>query len=261
MIGGQNCVSSCNGPCPCPYCVCTKKQLSTMPDTPHLTRTKDMIELLAHVKEGMCPGCGMQVVAVVRDATSQVPLCERGCNPPKVPPHKNDKGVTHSSLHYGIVPGQTVNYNLDPEKWSICLLHVNLCIVGGMLQKTLLNRLGRLNDPKQQDDHGTQIYNLLKRNFVYFKLAKLQKKSKNLTKHDLSFKQTSFTGRGGEIVFRLKDQVTCLAHRVYTHILQQTETTNYLFVHTCMHRPTSHKHHSASGSSFRMRSAALGCPT
>jgi hypothetical protein len=118
------------------------------------------------------------------------------------------KGVTHLVLHEGIVPGQSVNYHLEPCDWAVCLLHVNLCIVGGLLQKTVLNEKDKLVDPDAKESHGLQIFHKLQQNGVYFKKAVISKKrSKNLVFHDLTFKQTSFTGRAGEIVFRLRHMV------------------------------------------------------
>ena len=75
------------------------------------------------------------------------------------------------------------------------------------MQKTLLNEKDKLSDPEATESHVLQTWKLLKRNGVYFKKENAKKKSKKLELHDVTFKQTSFTGRNGEIVFRLRNRV------------------------------------------------------
>jgi hypothetical protein len=168
MIGGQNCISGCNGPCPCPWCLCPKDKLSQVGRKTDFLRTKEIIELLAHTRLGHCPGCEMQIVAAadLTDKESQVPLCERNCAHPRLPAHMNQAGNTHLNTHFGVVPGQKVNYDLEPGDWSICLLHANLCIVGGLLQKTVLSQIDLLKDPQATHTQGDQIRALLLKNGV-----------------------------------------------------------------------------------------------
>lgn len=215
MIGGQNCISSCNGPCPCPWCACPKNRLSEI-GAVFTQRTRRRIQLLAHVITGQCPGCDMTIVREVSNAKTQVKLCCRGCPHPAVPSKKKGKGITHLGLHEGVTPGQTVNFHLEPCAWCMCLLHCGLCMQSGLLQKTLLNHIDELVDPAVSEGHGKQLHDLFTKLGCYFKVAKLKKKSKNMTKHDLSFKGLSFTGRSGEIVHRCREQVgVCVCPRVY----------------------------------------------
>ena len=232
MIGAQNCVSSCNGPCPCPYCVCPKHQLSDI-GVVFPQRSRARTTLLTHTVVGTtCPACNMDIVEEVTDKQRQVTVHVRGQTYPPVPRHLQESGVTHLQLHEGIVPGQTVNYHLEPNDWAVCLLHVNLCIVGGLLQKTLLNEKDKLVDTMATESHGKQLYDLLKHNGVYFKFSALKnKRSKKMQLHDLTFKQTSFTGRAGEIVFRLRNMVT----RVHC-----STNPNHIYTHFHTHPATHH---------------------
>ena len=207
MIGSQNCISSCNGPCPCPYCACPKNQLSEI-GARFIKRTRKRVQLLAHVITGHCPGCDMEIVATVTNPKTQVPLCQRGCPQPAVPTKKKGRGVTHLSLHEGVTPGQTVNFHMEPDSWGLCLLHAGCCMTGGLLQKTLLNHIDEVKDPAAKDGHGKQLHDLFTSVGCYFKVEKLKKKSKNMDKHDLSFKGISFTGRSGEIVHRVREKVS-----------------------------------------------------
>jgi len=216
MIGGQNCISSCNGPCPCPYCSCSKYQLSEI-GLVCRKRTRERIELLAHtLVGGTCPACDKKIVKHVMDKTKEVAVCERNCVHPEVPANKKGRGITHLILHEGIVPGQTVNFHLEPDDWTMCLLHAGLCIVGGLLQKTLLNHIDELVDPAATELHGIQLHALFSSAGCYMKVDKLKKKSKNLGKHDLAFKGIGLTGRSGEIVYRVREQV---ATHTYTSML------------------------------------------
>lgn len=207
MIGGQNCISGCNGPCPCPYCACPKNRLSQI-GLVSTKRTRERIQLLAHtLVGGMCPACDKKIVTVVENKAKEVQVCARDCVHPQVPPNKRGKGVTHLNLHEGVVPGQSVNFDLEPDDWTMCLLHAGLCIVSGLLQKTLLNNIDELHDPQAEHLHGKQLHDLFSSAGCYFKVEKLKKKSKNLDKHDLAFKNISFTGRSGEIVYRVHEAV------------------------------------------------------
>ena len=156
MIGGQNCISSCNGPFPCALCTCPKNELSRILLV-HPKRTREDIQLLAHVVIGRCPGCDMKIVEEVKNCLLEVKILKRGDPEPIVPIGKRGKGVTHLSLHFGIVPGQTVNFDLQPEDWAICLLHANLCITGGLLNKTLLANLELHVDPAGSTGLGDQV--------------------------------------------------------------------------------------------------------
>ena len=204
MLGGQNAVSSCNGPCPCPFCTCPKNRLSAIGER-YQTRTRRDIALLAHACEGTCPGCDMLIVKEVTNKKTQVPLLtSTGVHPP-VPAGKKGKGVTPLNLHFGIVAGQTCNFDMEPDDWSICIMHANLCIEGGILQKGLLAHIGVLVDPGAPKSHGEALYDEMKANGLTMKKTKLAKKSKKLDQYDLSFKSSSFTGRGGEIIHRIRN--------------------------------------------------------
>ena len=145
-------------------------------------------------------------------------LCKRGCAAPAVPKHLLPLKKSHLQMHFGIVAGQQPNYNLENVDWTMCLLHAGLCIVGGLLKRTLLGELDILVDPAATEGQGMQLYNLFLKNGLYMKLTMLAKKSKKLDKHDLAFKSSSFTGRAGEIVMRIKNQVcACLLH-THEHI-------------------------------------------
>ena len=207
MICGQNGVSSCNGPCPCPWCICPKNKLSAV-DEVFPERTRDNIGLLAHVVEGTCPGCGMEIVKQVEDEDTQRPLFVRGTKTePVVPKHLQGQGVTHLKLHHGITPGTTVNYRLEPADWSMCNLHAGLCVCGGLFKLTLQAHLDKLVDPQAQESHGKQIWDVLLRNGAHMKISQLKKKNKKMVLYDLLFKSSSFTGKMHEIVYRLHPEL------------------------------------------------------
>ena len=88
----------------------------------------------------------------------------------------------------------------------MCLLHANLCVVNGMLQRTILNYLDKLVEPNVAPQ-ADQLYKLWSSNGVYFKKAKLVKKGKKLEAHDLAVKAVGLTGRSGEIIYRLFQRV------------------------------------------------------
>jgi hypothetical protein len=150
----------------------------------------------------------MEIVHTVVKKETQVPIHKRGSEHPPVPESKKGHKVTHLNLHFGIVPGQTVNFHLEPADWTICILHADLCVVGGLLQKTIMNQLDTLKDPNATESQGLQIHTLFTAVGVSFKkIKKAKRANKNLDKHDLVFKQASFTGKSGETVMQLRNKV------------------------------------------------------
>jgi hypothetical protein len=80
-------------------------------------------------------------------------------------------------------------------------------MTSGLLTKTLLNHLDELVDPEAKEGHGAQLHELFTRVGCHMKVDKVKKKSKEMGKHDLTFKGLSFTGKTGEIVHRVREQV------------------------------------------------------
>jgi hypothetical protein len=193
MMAAMNAVSGCNGSAPCARCECSKHELSTIGLVSN-PRSRDRIRLLSHVKLGKCPGCDMQIVDVVTDKKREVALCVPGCVHPAVPIGKAGKGVTHLSLHHGIVPGQDVVFDIEPTDWTTCLLHANLCIVGGMFKRTIVSETGKLQDKKVDNtSQSMAIHALMKEAGMQMKPPKEQT-SKKLDQFQFTFKSASFAG-------------------------------------------------------------------
>jgi hypothetical protein len=69
------CVSSCNGPFPCPLCKCKREELNPFkkPNTRSGKRTLEEITLLGHTACGFCPGCKMEIALWQRRRTLKIP--------------------------------------------------------------------------------------------------------------------------------------------------------------------------------------------
>ena len=109
-----------------------------------------------------------------------MPLLTWAGHHPAVPASKKAKGVTPLKLHHGIVAGHLCNYNLEPDDWSICILHANLCIEGGILQKGLLNHIGKVIDPLATKSQGEALYDEMKTHGLTMKKTKLATQSKTV---------------------------------------------------------------------------------
>lgn len=153
MTGSCNCVEGCNSHFPCPKCLAPKTEmceLDLQKVKAYAVRTRDQIHTYSHTKLGaICPGCDLKIVEKVDDPKTQVRLAKLGDPAPPVPAAKRGKGVTHSSLHKSIVHGQRCVFNLEPEDWTTCLLHLDLIQKGALLQKTLLDQIGKVKVPNQ----------------------------------------------------------------------------------------------------------------
>ena len=91
----------CNEKYPCSFCkvhqskLCST-ELEEVVNWP--ARKRDENVLLAHAGLGKCPGCKMEIVAVVTDKETQRPVAEPGSKPPKSP--FEYKKMTHSVVHF-----------------------------------------------------------------------------------------------------------------------------------------------------------------
>ena len=82
-----NAIASCNGPCPCMYCTVSKYdmcELDLVKVKKYPKRTRNQSALLAHAVLGHCPACEREIVKVVSDPKTQVPLARPGDKQPKV---------------------------------------------------------------------------------------------------------------------------------------------------------------------------------
>jgi len=137
----------------CPFCHCPNTSFSKPAEgTGHDKRSLELLEVLAHVKEGYCPGCELQVVANVTDAKTQTklvnPFADVKLQNPTFPKHllerwkKEGKKIpTWNQAHFGKRYGVVPLLQIEPAKWAICILHLNLRIVGTMFKKTVFENL------------------------------------------------------------------------------------------------------------------------
>lgn len=205
MINSMNCVSGCNGPHPCTYCEVAVGHMTSTTAPASLVRTRDRIMCLAHTMlGGVCPACDKTIVAEVTDKSKQVKLAELGA----VVPNSKSGSESHLSRHKGIVLGQTPPYLFQPKDWCICLLHLCLCIVSGLFQKTVVELIDKLKMPslpKGQLTQSEQIIKALAEVGQIMKPSKLVAKGKNVKSQDMHTKSHTFAGRGAEMVMGIVD--------------------------------------------------------
>ena len=98
-----------------------------------------------------------------------------------------DLGVSWLEAHFGIIYGHHPLINIAVRRWILCLLHMNLRIVGGMFNKLVGYQIGKYGDEEAQQK---AIAAKLSEGAVWIREAQLEKKSKNLNaafKKDISF--------------------------------------------------------------------------
>jgi hypothetical protein len=136
----------------------------------------------------------MQIVAVVNDKKREGALCVPGCAHPAVPIGKAGKGVTHRSLHHGIVPGKDVVFDIEPTDWTACLLHANLCIIGGMFKRTFVSETGKQQDKKVDNTaQSMAIQALMKEAGMQMQPPK-EESSEKLDQFQFAARSASFAG-------------------------------------------------------------------
>ena len=163
----QAAVHACHGLCgsdhkfSCPFCHCPNTNFSKPAEGAGFqARTLEQLQLLAHVREGFCPGCEMHIVKTVTDPGTQMPLvtpeqiAKGKLTQPKIPQKVKDaataaakankskaKFPTWNQLHFGKRFGVEPLLLIEPSLWAICILHCNLRIVGTMFKKTVFENL------------------------------------------------------------------------------------------------------------------------
>ena len=139
----------------------------------------------------------MQIVRAdeLTDPKTQMAVVDVGANAP-IPAEPTpgmwsewmrDSGLTWQQAHFGIVYGHYVLLRIEIARWIICLLHMNLRIVGGMVNKLVLYQVGIYGDAEEQ---SKALRAKFQEGAVWIREGQLQKKSKNADaayKKDLSF--------------------------------------------------------------------------
>lgn len=125
----------CNMPHPCGFCKVHKTEICVVGKT-WGKRTIEENAKLAHAVPGVCPGCRCTIVEEVKDAETERPIASIGSKPPKVPFRFQPN--PHSVVHFNQKPGQTSILKIPLSNWCICVLHMNLRIVGMLFEYTVL---------------------------------------------------------------------------------------------------------------------------
>jgi hypothetical protein len=121
-------------------------------------KTLEEIDLLSHTVCGTCPGCKMEIVATctaaeVKDKNKQMMKAAIGDPEPKSGPAFNSlKNCKDTWLlaHYGIKYGHNPLIRVPVKKWPVCLLHFDLRVKSGMLNRNIFNYLGDYGDAEVQ---------------------------------------------------------------------------------------------------------------
>ena len=145
----------------CPFCLCPNTKFSNpAAGSGFERRNMEQLQLLAHTREGTCPGCKMEVTKNVTNPKTQMPLVtakdiakgkiKQPLVPDSVPkvapkpgsaPTAKAKKPTWNQCHFGKRYGVPPLILIEPSRWAICLLHCNLRVVGTMFKKTVFENL------------------------------------------------------------------------------------------------------------------------
>ena len=205
-LSNQNdmlCVSSCNGPFPCPQCEQPREKMCKKGNA--TLRTLPRIDLLSHTTCGVCPGCGMTIVATqeeVKDPEKQMLRAEPGDSEPKLKgawgKAMKAKKLTWLLAHFGIKYGHFPLLRIPVKRWPLCLLHMNLRIVTGMINRCVFDFLGDYGDAEEQ---AAALLAILGGSNVWMRAGALKPTSKDA--NAAYVKDISFVGRDCEVVVDL----------------------------------------------------------
>jgi len=119
----------------------------------------------------------MEIVALVTDATTQMPLADKDAKAPtkpKWPAAVKALFQTWAVMHKGVVFGASPPIDLEPWECILCILHLNLLIVGAMLTHLVVAEIGKC---ARADDQKAQLMALFASAGIYMKERKLKKKN------------------------------------------------------------------------------------
>jgi hypothetical protein len=129
MQGSLLCMTYCNSCNPCPLCEVSSADMCVT-DLERVkafqARTQERIELHAHARRGLCPGCDKNIEAVAKEGEKE----------PKV------KGDSWTKVHKGVVYGASFLIQLPISKWIMCILHANLTQTAALWERTLRSNIG-----------------------------------------------------------------------------------------------------------------------
>ena len=160
--------SGSNSSNPCPYCDAHKDQLLEH-DKEKLAkipkRTMERLKLLSHTTVGRCPGCGDDIVEHICTCGKcalcvrgrQVKLAKDGDERPKrtwVETDVNGNSVNMSWLqkHLGVVYGRTPVLTIGLHQLIICILHMDLRIMGALFDKLILGNVGQHSKTSKESE-------------------------------------------------------------------------------------------------------------
>lgn len=140
----------CNRKFSCPLCHCSNDEFTKIhSNTDHQRRSLHLIRLLAHTVEGECPACKLTIVSHKPTKKNETPLAKPGMKDPKVPPEfarmdgRKKTLPSHTDLHYGVLYGSEIVLQIEPDLFAICILHLNLRMVGNMLKMSMFSNLNK----------------------------------------------------------------------------------------------------------------------
>lgn len=206
-ITDMHAIAGCNASHPCYLCEIRKEDCcSTDPvilaAAPR--RTLSSIRLMSHRQLGTCTGCGMEIVQVVTNPLTQMSQSKMGDKAPtkaKWPAAVKALNKTWPQMHPGIVYGHSPPINLEPWEWVICVLHLNLRIVGAMFVHLVVSNIGKCASMPQQKEAFMELFKMAG---IYMKERKLDRKNDIDKSWEGKF---SFAGAEAEKVMRVYPQM------------------------------------------------------
>jgi hypothetical protein len=141
----------------------------------------------------------MEIVENITDPGKQMLKAVPGAKPPskgKWPAAVKALGKTWSQMHKSVVFGASPPINLEPLFWIICILHLNLRIVGALFTHLVVDDIGKC---ARAEDQRAAFMKLFAEFGIYMKERKLER-SNNL---DASWQgKFSFAGADAEKIMR-----------------------------------------------------------
>jgi hypothetical protein len=141
----------------------------------------------------------MEIVARVEVPTRQMPLAIKDGKAPtkaKWPATVKALNQTWAQMHKGVVFGASPPIDLEPWDWILCVLHLNLRIVGAMFTHLVVADIGKSG---KADDQKAALMDLFQRVGIYMKERKLDRKNDL----DASWQgKFSFAGADAEKIMR-----------------------------------------------------------
>jgi hypothetical protein len=131
-------------------------------------------------------------------------------------------GSNWLQAHYGKLYAKRVVFNIEPKDWAICILHMNLRLVGLLVRELLLDKVGDFADEATYE----KLYHLMRAKGIYLTRRRVER-TKNFDTWHASIAKHSFHGADCAIMLAIWPQCLEIIHPEHKRAVDAAAEVQY----------------------------------